>query len=67
MALPDASVVMLNGLLKSGYWRTGSEQSASRNVSNARCWFGLQWNSVSFFNKDARGLDICENLSINLR
>ena len=51
----------------SGVNRDSSVESEARNVSNVRCWSGPQWNSVSFFNKEARGLDICENLSINLR
>ena len=50
-----ASVIIINGLLKSGAINTGSLHSASFNFSKDFCWSAPQLNSESFLSKSKSG------------
>jgi len=66
LQLPEASVVKINGLVKSGYCKTGFSHNFCFNVSNDSSCADVHSKRVSFFNKLVKGLTNFEKLGINL-
>ena len=61
IALPEASVVMMNGLSGSGYCSMGALAIACLRVANAACCSGPQTNLISFFRSSVSGAAMWES------
>ena len=66
IAYPDASVVRLKSLEKSGYCRIDFVISAVFTLLNAFSWSYDHLKGISFFNSCVNGFAILEKLGINL-
>ena len=65
--ITDASVVSINSLSKSGYYKIGFSQSKIFNISKATCISCVHLKIISFFNRFDKGLASFENFEINRR
>ena len=65
-AIPEASVVKINGFEKSGYCKTGSSHNLCFSISNDSSCLDVQSKRTSFFNKLVKGLANVEKFGMNL-